>query len=302
MVDASYVESVLKQYNFKKVRRGTKNFVALCPFHDNTDTPAFAIGHNGLWVCNACQLRGNIKQLIERLGGIVGWEEEIKMMGAQLNPARYSAQQSDKAKLFPRDFKPYNISNRPPVYILNRLKWETISHFKLGSSSYGPWYNRCIIPVYFKGKAIGLHGRALSEDMTLKYYNDSGFKIKEHLFNYDGCEKGKDIIVVEGAINAMSFHEKGFTNVVATFGTQFTAKQIQLLFSLAPENIVICFDRDSSKLRPGQKAAVKLAELTYQLVNTEIMPLPFDKDPNDLSAEVLKICYNKKIAYEKLKG
>jgi DNA primase len=177
-----------------------------------------------------------------------------------------------------------------------------VSHFKLGNSNEGKNKDRCIIPIYFKDKAVGFHGRALKDDMDPRYYNSPGFDIKDYIFNYDGCEKGGEIIVVEGAFNAMSLWEKGFTNVVATFGTKFTPKQVQLIFSLAPESIVICFDRDSSKDRPGQKAAIQLANITYQLIPTYIMPLPIDKDPNDLSAEVLMTCYQKRMEYDKLRG
>jgi DNA primase len=138
--------------------------------------------------------------------------------------------------------------------------------------------------------------------MEPRYWNSSACDIKEFLFNYDGCVKGKELIVVEGAFNCMSMWEKGFPNTVATFGTSFAPRQIQLMFSLAPESIVICFDRDSIPSRPGQKATLALGQLTHQLVPTYIMPLPIDKDPNDLSKETLMECYKKKVSYEAIRG
>lgn len=302
-IDADYVESVLHRYGFEKIKKTRNGFSALCKFHDNRNTPAFSIGNNGLWHCFSCEAKGNIKQLHERLGGDVGWQEELKILGVQLNPRKYDASQvKKKIGAMPRDFKPYGMHNKPPGYVLGRLKWPTVSYFGLGSSNEGRCRDRVIIPVKFKGKNVGFHGRAISDKEEMKYYNSSGFEIKDYLFNYDSCEKGEPLIVVEGAFNAMSMWEKGFPNTVATFGTKFTNKQVQLMFSLAPESIVICFDRDSHKDRPGQKAAIALAEVTYQLIPTYIMPLPIDLDPNALSAETLMACYQKRVAYEKLRG
>ena len=301
-IDAPYIESVLERYGFEKIRKTKNGYLCMCKFHDNNKTPAFSISNSGLWMCWSCGVKGNIKQLHERLGGEMGWQEEVKMIGAQLNIARFSSNSSNRKPLvLPRDFKKYGNGNRCPDYILKRLQAETIIHFALGSSEEGKNAGRCIVPIYYKGKAVGFHGRALTNDTELKYYNSPGFEIKEFLFNYDGCERGKDIIVVEGAFNAMSMWEKGFPNTVATFGTKFTPKQVQLIFSLSPENIIICFDRDRKTLA-GQKASKALADLTYQLIPTYIMPLPFDKDPNDLSAEVLMLCHQKRVAYDKIRG
>ena len=301
-IDSSYVESVLKKYNFEKVRRSKNGFTCLCPFHENHKTSAFSISDAGLWMCWSCGVKGNLQKLITRLGGELDWKEELRIMGAQLNSARYSAGTRKKLGVMPRDFKQYSIDNRPPAYILNRLQWPTVRQFKLGSSNEGMNRDRCIIPIGFKDKTVGFHGRAIKDGVEPKYYNSPGFEIKDFVFNYDNCEKGKDIIVVEGAFNAMSMWEKGFPNTVATFGTKFTPKQVQLIFSLAPDSITICFDRDSHKDRPGQKAAIQLANITYQLITTYIMPLPLDKDPNDLTAETLLACYQKRVSYDKLRG
>lgn len=314
-IDANYIESILEKYDFKKVRKNANGFTCLCPFHDNHNTPAFSISNTGLWMCWSCGVKGGLKALIERLGGKLDWKEELKILGAQVNPDRYAAKAKKPVGIMPFGFKPYSIQNKPPAYLFSRVNWETTANFRLGSGEWC-WHkdkktgeprkfnlrDRIIIPIIFKDKPVGFHARSTDPNTMLKYYNSEGFEIKDYLFNYDGVEKGKELIVVEGAFNAMSMWQKGFRNVVATFGTKFTPKQIQLMFSLAPESIVICFDRDSNPLRPGQKAAIKLAEMTYQLVNTYIMPLPLDRDPNDLSEAELIKCHSKKVAYEKLRG
>jgi len=37
-----------------------------------------------------------------------------------------------------------------------------------------------------------------------------------------------------------------------------------------------------------------------QVIPTFIMPLPMDRDPNDLPKSTLEECYGKKVAYESL--
>ena len=64
-------------------------------------------------------------------------------------------------------------------------------------------------------------------------------------------DKG-ELIVVEGYMDVIALHQAGFANAVATLGTAFTERQMELLWQLAPEPI-ICFDGD----RAGEAAAAR---------------------------------------------
>ncbi len=309
-VGAEYVKSILDRYGFEKIHRTRSGYTALCKFHDNKRTPAFSISDTGLWHCFSCDAKGNLKKLIQALGGELDWQEELKILGLQLNADKFGIDRTRrKIGPLPRDFKEYSKDNMPPKYLLTRLTWHSIRGFRLGSSNMGRMAGRILIPIFFKGKMVGVHGRAIDPALEPKYYN-AGFDIHDYVFNYDGCDRSKPVIVVEGAFNVMSMREKGLPNAVATFGTKFSAKQVQLILSLAGDSVVICFDRDSPRVvpgqttsvRPGQKAAVALAEAIYQFIPTYIMPLPIDKDPNDLPAETLKACYERRVAYEKIRG
>lgn len=294
-----YILSILSRFGFQKIRRSRNGYTALCKFHDNTNTPAFSISDKGLWMCFSCGEKGNLKQLITRLGGdLSDWREVVKLLGAQTAPQKQIKVAKSFNGVMPPDFKTYTQIGRVPPVILDRLKWETIEYFGLGASEIDKNKDRCIIPVRYRGKNVCYHGRALNDDMVPKYYNSPGVDIKEFLFNYDECESGEEVIVTEGAFNAMSMWEKGFPHTVATFGTKFTSSQVNKIFKLAPSSIVICFDRDTRAERPGQKAAMSLASLTHQLIDTYIMPLPKGMDPNNLSEDVLNVCYDKRIKYD----
>ena len=310
--NAPYIESLLKRFGFKGIKTTSNGFIASCPFHEDRH-PSFSISRTGLWMCWSCKASGNIKKLNIAMGGDErDWKESLKALGVQLRSAQFNYRPKKKNDVIslPGDFIPYPCLDQVPAAISGRLEWNTIQHFQLGSSS-DDWRNRnrVVIPIIFKRKVVGYHSRALLPDQNPRYYNPKGFDIKEHVFNYDSCSIGGELVIVEGAINAMSMWGRGFPNTISVFGTQFTTQQLGRIFSLNPGKIVICFDRDRSKIvdgkergKQGQQATRKLGKLIHDAVPTFIMPLPTGKDPNDLTQENLEYCYSKRVPYEKLFG
>lgn len=304
------IEEVLRSLGFQNIRRKKDGFTACCVFHQERN-PSFSIGDNGLWMCWSCGVKGNLRQLHQKLGVEFAddWRFSLRMMNAELANKKKRAD-IKKAKVnLPEDFVEYSLPSEVPAVIAKRLSWDTIKAFHLGYCyKPGPNYNRCIIPVYHRGQCVGYHGRALDNNTIPRYYNPAGFEIKDYVFNYDGCDKGSELLVLEGAFNAMSMVEKGFKNTIATFGTKFKPDQVSKIMSLGPDSIVLCFDRDESHIvdgvekgYAGQKAAMRLAGIMAHFVDVSIMPLPFGKDPNDLPAETLRLCYGKRIPFDKLR-
>jgi DNA primase len=309
--NAPYIESLLQRYGFRNIKPSHNGFIASCPFHEDRH-PSFSISRTGLWMCWSCKAAGNIKKLSIVMGADErDWRESLKALGVQLRANSFERRPTRKrnTKDLPYDFIPYPCPETVPEAIAKRLSWNTIQHFGLGSSPHGPNERRCVIPITFKNATVGYHSRAIYPDMEPRYYNPSGFDIKEYVFNYDSCTLGGEVILVEGAFNAMSMWEKSYPNTMAVFGTQFTSGQLGMILSLNPDNIVICFDRDRSKIvegiekgKQGQRAAHKLGKLLHDAVPTFIMPLPVGQDPNELSSLVLKQCYHKRVPYEKVFG
>ena len=310
-----YIESILQKYGLQKIRHKKDGMMACCPFHKENN-PSFSISNTGLWMCWTCKKKGNLRQFIELMGGGVGdWKDGLRQLGIQLQCSPYKIVENSKSaprrdiKELPADFLPYEHKDDVPSSIICRLKMETIKFFGLGSSNWGPNRDRCVIPIRYNGNVVGYHSRALFPEAPLRYYNPKDFDIKQHVFNYDECVNGGEVLIVEGAFNAMSMWEKGFKTTMAVFGTQFTTGQIKRLLSLSPSSIVMCFDRDSSKMkdgketgRAGQRAAKKLGILTEAIIPTYVMPLPLDKDPNHLPAETLVRCYEKRVLYGTIFG
>ncbi len=316
-VSSSEIEGLLQQMGLQKIKRKGGNrpgFLACCPFH-NENTPSFSIGDNGLYLCWTCGEKGNLRKLQKHMGMEVkdDWRFSLRMSQISLEGRRKKVDASyARATLnMPDGFSTYSMPAEVPAVIAKRFKWETIEAFHLGSVTGGKdWRlrDRCVIPIYYGGKCVGYHARALKVEQVPRYWNPDGFPIKNHVFNFDGCVAGKELIVCEGAFNAMSMTEKGFTNTLSTFGTNFTAPQIAKITELSPSSVTICFDRDKSKIREGkevgrggQRAAMKLGAILSDLMTVHIMVLPLEKDPNDLPAETLVECHAKRVAFERFK-
>lgn len=309
--NAPYIQGLLQRYGFRNVRPSRNGFTASCPFHEDKH-PSFSISRTGLWLCWSCKAAGNIKKLnLVMGGGEQDWKDSLKALGVQLRSNTFESKTRKKNdfKALPADFVPYPCEEKVPSIIAGRLRWNTIQHFQLGTSN--EWRNRdrCVIPIIYKGTPVGYHGRALSNETQPRYYNPAGFDIKEHVFNFDACTPNGEVILVEGAFNAMSMWEKGYPNTMAVFGTKYTTAQIGRILSLNPSSVVVCFDRDQSKVvdgvergKQGQKAAHAMGKILHDAVPVFIMPLPTGKDPNDLPSDTIAGCYDKRVTYEKLFG
>ena len=84
-------------------------------------------------------------------------------------------------------------------------------------------------------------------------------------------------IVVEGQMDAISCHQGGFQNVVASSGTALTTEQVSLLKRFS-NNVALAFDMDQA----GQMAADRgIKEVLAQELNLKIIVLPNGKDPDE---------------------
>lgn len=140
------------------------------------------------------------------------------------------------------------------------------------------------------GKVIAFGGRSLNNDHP-KYINSPEtilFKKSESLFAEDlatsNAYKKKQVIVVEGYLDAIALHTADCNQTVASLGTALTIAHLQKLWRLVDE-VIICFDSDKA----GIKATIRAADMALPLVNTErsikVVFLPQNSDPADLLLE-----------------
>lgn len=84
-------------------------------------------------------------------------------------------------------------------------------------------------------------------------------------------------IVVEGQMDAITCHQHGFDNVVASSGTALTTEQVALIKRFT-NNVALLFDMDDA----GQLAADRgIKECLANELNLKIIILPHGKDPDE---------------------
>ncbi len=138
-------------------------------------------------------------------------------------------------------------------------------------SIYDRFRRRLMFPIRDdRGRAVGFGGRAL-DDAKPKYLNTPQtplFDKSSVLYLLDRAKAAirtaKDAVVVEGYLDAITAHQFGYTNVVATLGTALTDRHIQLLKRLTP-NVTLAMDSDAA----GLEAASRGEEVTRTMADGE---------------------------------
>ena len=142
--------------------------------------------------------------------------------------------------------------------------------------------NRLMFPIIsVQNKIIAFGGRVL-DDSKPKYINSPEnivYNKGRNLFamNIAKQERPKTIIMVEGYMDAISLHQRGVHNVVASLGTALTEAQGRLLRKSC-EKVIIGYDADGA----GQAATLRGLEILYNLgCDIRILQIEGAKDPDE---------------------
>jgi len=284
------VKDILTRYKIHIVNENTDEIRCLCPFH-NDQNSSFSINKkSGLWKCFAGCGSGNLNILIFRLSKYNNLKLEnndtLKEIQERLNYFKDNNNISKfKIMELPFAFYKYKNINQCPKHLLNRIKWKTIKFFELGECKQKEYLNRIIIPIKFKNKYVGFTSRDYSGNSKYKYLHPKNWQIKKYVYGYDNInfskrfKKLKEIIIVEGPFDVMSLYEKGFKNVVATFGAFTNHEQLKLFIDLGAKNLVYCYDNDKA----GRAGLYKVKKYCYMFKKISYVLLPEKKDPNNLT-------------------
>ena len=130
-------------------------------------------------------------------------------------------------------------------------------------SKYDRFRNRVMFPILDRrGRTIAFGGRVLVKEDTPKYLNSPEtplFHKGRELFGLwqvrEAHQKIPRLIVVEGYMDAISLHQFGVPQAVATLGTATTRDHAEILFRQCAD-VYFCFDGD----RAGRQAAWRAVE------------------------------------------
>jgi DNA primase len=158
-----------------------------------------------------------------------------------------------------------------------------------GRPTYDRFRNRLTIPILdAKSRVIAFGARALDPDAEPKYLNSPETRLFDKgssLFNFARArqaafDKG-ELVVVEGYMDVIALHQAGFAHAVATLGTAFTERQMELLWQLAPEPTV-CFDGDRAGEAGAARAIDRMLPNLREGRSFRFAFLPQGSDPDDL--------------------
>ena len=132
--------------------------------------------------------------------------------------------------------------------------------------AYDRFRNRLIIPIRdIQGRVIAFGGRILGEGEP-KYLNSPQtpiFDKSQVIFGLDMARRAirasDQVVLVEGYMDVISAHQRGFKNVVAAMGTSITAGQIRLL-SRYSRNFVFALDADAAGARATWRGVMLVQE------------------------------------------
>jgi DNA primase len=126
-----------------------------------------------------------------------------------------------------------------------------------------------------QARTIAFGGRSIEDGATPKYLNSRDtllFHKQETLFAFDLARKPmgqeRQVVIVEGYMDAAMAHQHGYRNVVATLGTAVTDRHLRLLHRHV-EEIVLALDADAA----GKAATWRALQVADESLRTGLTPV-----------------------------
>lgn len=149
---------------------------------------------------------------------------------------------------------------------------------------YDVFQNRIMFPIHnLDGQVVGFTARCYLKEETPKYLNTKEtyiFKKGNILFNYhrakDAIRLLKEVVVVEGNMDAIRLYSVGIKNVIALMGTSLTKEQIEAIKKLRCK-VVLMLDNDNA----GETATLAVGNLLEEnKIPFGVVRLSGEKDPD----------------------
>jgi len=266
----SLIEEVQKKIDlfsivskYVSLKKKGKNYVGLCPFHNETN-PSFTVSpEKNFWYCFGCGKGGDVIKFISEIKGIPYKDALYKLaenagIKYEKNEIVKKQEQLQKELEFYRE----NLNAEALFYLHDRhVTTESIEKFKIG---FAQDEKRIVFPVFdTTEKIVGFIKRAIS-DTDEPRYKFSPFSKSSYLYNFKS--NYKKVYVVEGVFDVILLTQKGF-DAVATLGNKLSPRQKHLIRNL---DVTVIPDADDAGFK-GLKS--------YLDINAKVIILPKGEDP-----------------------
>jgi DNA primase len=304
------LRSILRSCNIEIVSETGTDFLCLCPFHHNVDSPAFAVSYSkGLYICynQNCNSSGTVLDLVKSLTNRNDFEalrfiSQNKQTQEQAFEDGLKDLLDDKPEfvLFPEEtlVKLYNeleASSEAKEYFNSRqIDLAAMEHFSLG---YSANMGMVTVPLHSPdGLPVGIIGRSITDK---RFKNSVNLPRNKTMFNLHRAKReGGTIIVVESSFDAIRLWQAGYPNAVATLGGSISDINIQNLNKYA-STIIIMTDNDSAGRALGNTIANKLKNknVLWAKYDHNIIYPHSAKDVGDMTDKEIKQCIKNAIPH-----
>ena len=232
------VREVLEGIGIKVHHQSATDFFCYCPFHNNVNTPSFAISKmNGFYICYnpSCDARGSLEHLISEIGNLGHFEVAKFIRKLRANKVDTFDQDVENIFAEKQTFIPFSqdvvdslhndLDERSKQYFYSRNIFdEAIEHFYLG---YSKKQDMVTVPLHSPDSMlVGIIGRSVEGK---RFKNSDNLPRSLTMFNLHRAKKiSATIIVCESSFDAIRIHQAGYPNVIATLGGGISKENLQI--------------------------------------------------------------------------
>jgi len=302
------LRSILRSCGIEILSQTGSDFLCLCPFHHNTDSPAFAASYTkGLYICynQHCNASGTILDLVMKLTNRNNFEAMRFISSNKLTDAQKLEEELKDLLDEKPEFEefPANVledlhngltEEARSYYAKRHINVDAIDYFNLG---YSQKQGMVTVPLHSPdGIPVGVIGRSI-EGKSFK--NSPNLPRNKTMFNLHRAKReGGVIIVVESSFDAIRLWQAGFPNAVATLGGSISDTNINHLNKYA-STIIIMTDNDGAGKALGSTIANRLKHknVLWAKYNYDCTYPRQAKDVGDLTDEEIKQCVKNAISH-----
>ncbi len=300
------VFEIANAYLRKVKRSGPDNIMALCPFHDNQNSPSFTMSlSKGLYYCFGCDARGNLFTFLRHFG-LSRSAVETRYGFVLENVARNLPKKADPLRIqtinTPLPEALLGLFDRCPVALIEEdgFEEEMLRSLDIG---FDEKHMRITFPLRdIEGTLVGISGKTVNDEKPKYKVYDKEFKDfdlpqqkteKSHLlwnghlvlpgtfFSSDNYTVG-----VEGFKACMRFLQAGIPNTMALIGAFMSDIQRQFIERMSSEFYIMLDDNEAGikgTVIAGMKMGIPVRVVPYP--NKPAGPKglqPSDLDPEEL--------------------
>ena len=304
------VRAVVESLGIDVVAETEKAFLCYCPFHPNSDTPAFAVNKaEGTYICfNAsCEASrgGGLPRLVMSRSGkqFVESRRFIAKKGGEthqpLELKLEALRAEERWPMIPQMKLDELVQNRKASekateYLHGRgFVDDTIEHFEVG---YDPSKQMVVVPIHdTDGNPIGVNGRSIEGKRFKLTKRIPRNKVLFNLHRAKGI--GGTVVVCESQFDVMRIHQAGFPNAVCMLGSYISSDQAYLIRRHF-ERVIIMTDADKAGRKMGHNltAMVRGMRVEWAIWDWGVI-YPHDaKDAGDMTDDEITYVINNAVS------